>query len=104
MMSINPDAHSTREIDLTHWGVEMARARAACPKISRKPAQASPQASAPGGRIPRARATSPKQKKDLGDTSVPDPQGPLLAAFAVNRKRVSFPFTEDMAVLQGRRR
>ena len=24
-MSINPDAHSTREIDLTHWGVEMAR-------------------------------------------------------------------------------
>ena len=25
MMSINPDAHSTREIDLTHWGVEMAR-------------------------------------------------------------------------------
>src|SRR5438552_17384428 len=25
MMSINPDAHSTAEIDLTHWGVEMAR-------------------------------------------------------------------------------
>jgi DNA polymerase (family 10) len=25
MMSINPDAHSTREIDLIHWGVEMAR-------------------------------------------------------------------------------
>ena len=25
MMSINPDAHSTGEIDLTHWGVEMAR-------------------------------------------------------------------------------
>jgi len=25
MTSINPDAHSTREIDLTHWGVEMAR-------------------------------------------------------------------------------
>jgi DNA polymerase (family X) len=25
MMSINPDAHSTREIDMTHWGVEMAR-------------------------------------------------------------------------------
>lgn len=25
MMSINPDAHSTREINLTHWGVEMAR-------------------------------------------------------------------------------
>jgi DNA polymerase (family X) len=24
MMSINPDAHSTREIDLMHWGVEMA--------------------------------------------------------------------------------
>jgi DNA polymerase (family 10) len=25
MMSINPDAHSTDEIDLVHWGVEMAR-------------------------------------------------------------------------------
>ena len=25
MMSINPDAHSRSEIDLTHWGVEMAR-------------------------------------------------------------------------------
>ena len=25
MMSVNPDAHSTREIDLMHWGVEMAR-------------------------------------------------------------------------------
>jgi DNA polymerase (family 10) len=25
MMSINPDAHSTTEIDLTHWGVQMAR-------------------------------------------------------------------------------
>jgi DNA polymerase (family X) len=25
MMSINPDAHSTDEIELTHWGVEMAR-------------------------------------------------------------------------------
>ncbi|HEY7246927.1 MAG TPA: PHP domain-containing protein [Xanthobacteraceae bacterium] len=25
MVSINPDAHSTRELDLTHWGVEMAR-------------------------------------------------------------------------------
>ena len=25
MMSINPDAHSTAEIDLTHWGVEIAR-------------------------------------------------------------------------------
>jgi DNA polymerase (family 10) len=25
MMSINPDAHSTAEIQLTHWGVEMAR-------------------------------------------------------------------------------
>jgi DNA polymerase (family 10) len=25
MMSINPDAHSTGEIDLTHWGVVMAR-------------------------------------------------------------------------------
>jgi DNA polymerase (family 10) len=24
-MSINPDAHSTRELDLTHWGVVMAR-------------------------------------------------------------------------------
>jgi DNA polymerase (family 10) len=25
MMSINPDAHSTSELDLTHWGVQMAR-------------------------------------------------------------------------------
>jgi DNA polymerase (family X) len=25
LMSINPDAHSTNELDLTHWGVEMAR-------------------------------------------------------------------------------
>jgi ferritin-like metal-binding protein YciE len=25
VMIINPDAHSTREMDLTHWGVEMAR-------------------------------------------------------------------------------
>jgi len=25
MLCINPDAHSTDEIDLTHWGVEMAR-------------------------------------------------------------------------------
>jgi DNA polymerase (family 10) len=25
MMSINPDAHSTSELDLMHWGVEMAR-------------------------------------------------------------------------------
>jgi DNA polymerase (family X) len=25
MLSINPDAHSTEEIDFTHWGVEMAR-------------------------------------------------------------------------------
>jgi DNA polymerase (family 10) len=24
-MSINPDAHTIAEIDLTHWGVEMAR-------------------------------------------------------------------------------
>jgi DNA polymerase (family 10) len=31
MMSINPDAHSTSEIDLTHWGVEMAR-KGAVPK------------------------------------------------------------------------
>jgi DNA polymerase (family X) len=25
MMSINPDAHSTQEIGLTHWGFEVAR-------------------------------------------------------------------------------
>jgi len=25
MMNINPDAHSTRELDLTLWGIEMAR-------------------------------------------------------------------------------
>jgi DNA polymerase (family 10) len=31
VMSINPDAHSAREIDLMHWGVEMAR-KGAVPK------------------------------------------------------------------------
>jgi DNA polymerase (family 10) len=25
LMSINPDAHSTRELDLAHWSVQMAR-------------------------------------------------------------------------------
>jgi DNA polymerase (family X) len=25
LMSVNPDAHSTDELDLTHWGIEMAR-------------------------------------------------------------------------------
>jgi DNA polymerase (family 10) len=25
IVSINPDAHSTRELNLMHWGVEMAR-------------------------------------------------------------------------------
>jgi DNA polymerase (family 10) len=25
MMAVNPDAHSVREIDLTRWGVKMAR-------------------------------------------------------------------------------
>jgi DNA polymerase (family X) len=25
MLSINPDAHSTSELDLTHWGVQIAR-------------------------------------------------------------------------------
>jgi DNA polymerase (family 10) len=25
ILSINPDAHSVAELDLTHWGVEMAR-------------------------------------------------------------------------------
>jgi DNA polymerase (family X) len=33
MMSINPDAHSTDEIELTHWGVEMAR-KGGVPKAS----------------------------------------------------------------------
>jgi hypothetical protein len=30
VMSINPDPHSTDELDLTHWGVEW-HAKAACP-------------------------------------------------------------------------
>jgi DNA polymerase (family X) len=29
IMSINPDAHSTDQIDHTHWGVELARKGAA---------------------------------------------------------------------------
>ena len=33
MMSINPDAHSTDEIDLTHWGVVMAR-KGGVPKLN----------------------------------------------------------------------
>ena len=32
MMSINPDAHSTDELALTHWGVEMARKGAVPPE------------------------------------------------------------------------
>jgi DNA polymerase (family 10) len=31
MMSINPDAHSIRELDHMHWGVEMARKRGVPP-------------------------------------------------------------------------
>jgi len=31
MLSINPDAHSTEELDLTHWGVAVAR-KGAVPK------------------------------------------------------------------------
>ena len=77
MMSINPDAHSTREIDLTHWGVEMAR-KGGVPKervlnclnrgefaeyLANRRNEPRGKRSAPRGRIPRARAIPPKQRK-----------------------------------------
>jgi hypothetical protein len=55
-MSINPDAHSTRELDLTHWGVEMAR-KGGVPKdsvlncVSRDELASYPEKRRPGRRI-----------------------------------------------------
>jgi DNA polymerase (family 10) len=77
MMSINPDAHSTREIDLTHWGVEMAR-KGGVPKervlnclskeqfaeyLANRRDQRRGKRLAPGRRIPRTRAVRAKAKK-----------------------------------------
>jgi hypothetical protein len=77
MMSINPDAHSTREIDLTHWGVEMAR-KGGVPKervlnclnkeefaeyLANRRDQRRGKRLAPGRRIPRTRTVRAKAKK-----------------------------------------
>ena len=77
MMSINPDAHSTREIDLTHWGVEMAR-KGGVPKerilnclskeefaeyLANRRDQRRGKRLAPGRRIPRTRTAAEKVKK-----------------------------------------
>ena len=77
MMIINPDAHSTREIDLTHWGVEMAR-KGGVPKervlnclnkeefaeyLANRRDQRRRKRLAPGRRIPRTRTVRAKAKK-----------------------------------------
>jgi DNA polymerase (family X) len=77
MMSINPDAHSTHEIDPTHWGVEMAR-KGGVPKervlnclskeefaeyLANRRDQPRGKRFAPGRRIPRTRAVRAKAKK-----------------------------------------
>jgi DNA polymerase (family X) len=77
MMSINPDAHSTREIDLTHWGVEMAR-KGGVPKecvlnclsreefaeyLARRHHERRGKHSAWRRRIPRTRAVTAKARK-----------------------------------------
>jgi DNA polymerase (family 10) len=77
MMSINPDAHSTREIDLTHWGVEMAR-KGGVPKecvlnclsreefaeyLARRHHERHGKRSAWRRRVPRTRAVTAKAKK-----------------------------------------
>jgi DNA polymerase (family X) len=77
MMSINPDAHSTREIDLTHWGVEMAR-KGGVPKervlnclnkeefaryLAKRRDGRRGQRLAPERRIPRTRSVTAKTKK-----------------------------------------
>jgi DNA polymerase (family 10) len=76
-MSINPDAHSTREIDLTHWGVEMAR-KGGVPKervlnclnkeefadyLANRRDQRRGKRLAPGRRVPRTRTVGAKAKK-----------------------------------------
>jgi DNA polymerase (family 10) len=77
MMSINPDAHSTREIDLTHWGVEMAR-KGGMPKervlnclnkedfaeyLANRRDQRRGKRLAPGRGIPRTRMVPAKPRK-----------------------------------------
>jgi hypothetical protein len=77
MISINPDAHSTREIDLTHWRVEMAR-KGGVPKervlnslnkeefaeyLANRRDQRRGKRLAPGRRIPRTRTVRAKAKK-----------------------------------------
>jgi DNA polymerase (family X) len=67
MMSINPDAHSTREIDLTHWGVEMAR-KGGLPKervlnCLNKEELAEYLANRRDQRLPRTRTVRAKAKK-----------------------------------------
>jgi DNA polymerase (family 10) len=79
MMSINPDAHSTSEIDLTHWGVKMAR-KGGVPanrvlnamdlsSISKwiQQGKRSPQPSARSGSLvkPRRRPPSPRRQRDF---------------------------------------
>src|SRR3954468_13948946 len=79
MMSINPDAHSTSEIDLTHWGVEMARKGGVSADrvlnamdlsaISKwlKEGRKSPMPSAPNAsfRKPERRSPAPRREKHL---------------------------------------
>jgi hypothetical protein len=76
MMSINSDAHSTREIDLTHWGVEMTH-KGGVPKervlnclnkeefaeYLARGDQRRGKRLAPGRRIPRTRTVRAKAKK-----------------------------------------
>jgi DNA polymerase (family X) len=79
LMSINPDAHSTREIDLIHWGVEMAR-KGGVPKervlnclgkeefaeyLERRRDQSRGKLAAPRPRIPRARSFTTGAKKRI---------------------------------------
>jgi hypothetical protein len=76
MMSINPDAHSTRKIDLTRWGVEMAR-KGGVPKervlnclnkefakcLANRRDQRRGKRLAPGRRVSRRRTVTAKAKK-----------------------------------------
>jgi DNA polymerase (family 10) len=82
-MSINPDAHSTSEIGLTHWGVEMARKGGVpanrvlnamgLPAISKwlREGRKSPMPFAPNAslRKPRRRSPSSRRGKDLPEQS-----------------------------------
>jgi len=64
LMSINPDAPSTREIDLTHWGVKMARKggypKTKCSTVCPSAASSTPICKTRAGvTLPRARCPSP---------------------------------------------